>query len=349
MSVPIFDLAGRYAVALRRHVERGGEAALQQAYELGHQAVRAEIGLIGVVEAHHAALAALVSAARSPDEVGRVTAKAGEFLREAISPFEMMSRGFRETNEELRQLTGDLERRVAERTAELEEALRARDDTLAVVSHDLRNPVSTVGMGATHLLEVALPEERRREQIRAIKRAAERMNRLIQDLLDISRIEAGRLSIALSRQQVPALMEEAREMLQPLADERDIRLWIDVPPDTPAIRADHDRFLQVLSNVAGNAIKFTPEEGEVRLSATAGSGVVVFTVTDTGPGIPHDQIPYIFDRFWQGTRTVQKGAGLGLAIARAIVEAHGGRIWVESEEGIGSAFSFTVPVAGPAK
>jgi signal transduction histidine kinase len=230
---------------------------------------------------------------------------------------------------------------------EATQATRARDEMLGVVAHDLRNPLNTITMGATLMLELVEPGSRLRDQVQMVHRAAERMNRLIQDLLDVRRIDSGRMAIDPRSESVANILGEAREMLRPLATAASLELTCDADENVPRVAADAARILQVLSNLVGNAIKFTPAGGRVRVQAAAVDGEVRFTVSDTGTGIPAEQLPHIFGRYWQGTRGDRRGIGLGLAIAKGIVEAHRGRIWVESQVGVGSEFIFTLPVADP--
>lgn len=227
---------------------------------------------------------------------------------------------------------------------EAQRATRARDEMLGVVAHDLRNPLNTITMGAELLLEV-IPSERAMERRHAeiVRRAADRMNRLIQDLLDVRRMDEGRLTVDPHPEPVASVVGDAVEMLRPLAAASALTLEGELAADLPRVLVDPARVQQVFSNLLGNAIKFTPGGGHITLRAERASGEVRFAVTDTGPGIPTDQVPHIFGRFWQGNRGDRRGIGLGLAIAKGIVEAHGGRIWVESRLGEGSTFFFTVP------
>ena len=222
----------------------------------------------------------------------------------------------------------------------------AREEILGIVAHDLRNPLNTIHMATTLLIEEPGPETARISQLRIIKRSGERMNRLIQDLLSVTSIEAGRLSIVPRKVTVHDIFREASEMLEPIAREKSITFAVMAADDLPAVRADPARVLQVLSNLVGNAIKFTPAGGSITLSAVRTVGPVQCSVTDTGPGIPANQIPRLFGKFWQAKRGDGRGVGLGLAIARGIVEAHGGTIDVRSEVGRGSVFSFALPVWG---
>ncbi len=228
---------------------------------------------------------------------------------------------------------------------QLQRALRAREDTLSVVSHDLRNPVNAVKMLAGALLqppnEGRLPDDLR-EQVGVIRSAAEQMDTLIQDLLDMSRAEAGRFAIDVQTSSAITLLSDALRTLAPLAGAKNVALVTDWPECLPDVQVDPERIAQVVSNVVGNAIKFTPSGGTIRISASPEPECILVAVADTGPGIAPDHLPHVFDRYWQSSRR-NRGAGLGLPIAKTIVEAHGGRIWAESVEGQGATFYFTLP------
>jgi PAS domain S-box-containing protein len=232
------------------------------------------------------------------------------------------------------------------RRAEAEAAVRSRDEVLSVVSHDLRNPVSTVAMSASLLQdpEVRLTDAERVTQLDVIVRSAQRMNRLIQDLLDVARIEGGRLTIQCRCEDPAALAAEAAEAFRPIAAEKSLALDYDAAPGLRAVHADRDRVLQVLSNYLNNAVKFTPAGGRVGLRvAPTDAGGVRFAVSDTGPGIAEADLPNVFERHWQARTTAHLGTGLGLAIARGIAQAHRGRAYAESEVGAGSTFVLELP------
>jgi signal transduction histidine kinase len=229
---------------------------------------------------------------------------------------------------------------------EAQQATRARDDVLAVVAHDLRNPLNTVSMAVSLMLETTpLDRVQERRQAEIVRRAADRMNRMIQDLLDVKRMESGRLTIDARHEQPASLINDTIDMLRPLAAGSTIRLDTNIEEKLPSVVADASRVQQVLSNLVGNAVKFTPRDGRITVCAERADGEVRFSVIDTGAGIPAEQLPHIFGRFWQAKSSDRRGIGLGLAIAKGIVEAHNGRIWVESDVGLGSTFYFTLPAA----
>jgi signal transduction histidine kinase len=227
------------------------------------------------------------------------------------------------------------------------EAVKSRDDLLALVSHDLKNPLSVVLLNLRLARRVALGEAREAlpELLESSRRSAERMLRLVQDLLDTASIEAGRLAIEPAPQAAEALVASALDLLRPIAARKSVLLRFRVPDKTPPVLVDRDRFLQVLGNLVGNAVRFTSSGGSVEVRAETRRGAVCFSVRDTGSGIAPKDLPHVFDRFWQARRTARGGTGLGLSIAKGIVEAHGGRIWAESVLGEGSTFSFTLPTS----
>jgi signal transduction histidine kinase len=231
-----------------------------------------------------------------------------------------------------------------------QQATRARDELLAVVAHDLRNPLNTICLAADSLLE-ELNEATapgRYRQVAIVRRSADRMNQLIQDLLEVNRLESGRFVLEARPCPAEAIVREALEMLRPLATANGIELHSELNAALPRVQADFARVQQVISNLVGNAIKFTPRGGHISIRAVPLEHEVRLEVVDNGAGIPAEHLPHIFGRFWQADRRDKRGIGLGLAIAKGIVEAHGGRIWVESREGSGSTFYFTLPLADAA-
>jgi PAS domain S-box-containing protein len=221
--------------------------------------------------------------------------------------------------------------------SEAQQAIRTRDDIMAVVSHDLRNPLSTIAM-TCGLLELDPGPEIRDQAQRSIGRATKQMDRLIQDLLDVSRIDAGGLSMQLATVEVAPLIDEAYAMALPLARDRCVQLERRVAEGISCVDADRGRLLQVLGNLIGNALKFVPAGGKICIGAQDAYGQTRIWVSDNGPGISPECLPKVFDRFWQADRQGGHGAGLGLTIAKSIIEAHGGKIGVQSKEGAGCTF-----------
>jgi signal transduction histidine kinase len=237
----------------------------------------------------------------------------------------------------------DVER---EKRHEAEILARAREDVLGVVAHDLRNPLHLIGMTVELVAEPEQPPERREQLLGVIGRACAQMNRLIGDLLDSVRLQTGRLSLEAEAVDAREIIRQAEESFRSTAESRRITLRTSVPDDAVVVRADSGRVQQVLGNLVGNALKFTPAGGTVVVSARPADGApeVEFDVADDGPGIPPENLDRLFDRFWQARKGEKGGVGLGLAIAKGIVEAHGGHIAVRSQPGVGTTFAFTLPV-----
>jgi signal transduction histidine kinase len=227
-------------------------------------------------------------------------------------------------------------------------ATQLRDQLLGVVAHDLRNPLTTILLHAWALTRHGSdPERRSQERSDAIYRAATRMNRLIQDLLDVAVMDLAQLSMNRARMPARDLIAAAVEMQRPLASSSSLELRVDVDGALPDIWGDQDRLLRVFENLIGNAIKFTDPGGSITVGAARQDHEVIFRVMDTGSGIAPENLPRVFDRFWQATIASRQGVGLGLPITKGIVEAHGGRIWVESTSHRGTTFAFSIPMATP--
>lgn len=230
--------------------------------------------------------------------------------------------------------------------AQAERATQLRDEMLAVVAHDLRNPLHTIAVGLETMLKLQPPDdERAARQLVVMQRTVRSMNRMILDLLDVTRIEGGNFALAQEHVQVQPLLNEVLELFEAPARERGISLTCNAPQGAPCVIGERDRLVQVLSNLIGNAVKFTPPCGQISVRVRLLEEGLHVSVEDTGPGIPSENLPQLFDRFWQADRTGRVGTGLGLCIAKAIVEAHGGHIWAESVLGRGTTFHFTVPCA----
>lgn len=279
--------------------------------------------IVAPLMAGHELLGAIIFASQRPDYYGK---------RDAIFATELARRT-------------TLAIQNARLYEEARRATQARDDMLSIVAHDVRSPLSAIYLAATSIERHLAKNETDKipKNIQSILRSFTRANRLIQDLLDISRIDAGHLAIECATLAPQALIFEAIEAHQLMAASASVQLRHALEADLPDIQADHDRLLQVFENLIGNALKFTPAQGIITVAATARPEDVLFSVSDTGKGIAADHLPHVFDRFWQENRTGRQGAGLGLPICKGIIEAHHGHIWVESTVGQGSCFYFSVP------
>ncbi len=225
---------------------------------------------------------------------------------------------------------------------ELHRAVNSRDDILAVVAHDLRNPLNVIVLAA-NALAPRLPDSSARRTVDRIIAGAHRADRLIRDLLEINAIETGRFSIETRPVDPAVLILAALESQQSLVADASVIIGTDLSPQLPLIEADEERLLEVLENLIGNAIKFTSEGGSITVGASSERDEIRIWVEDSGSGIAPENLPYIFDRFWQARSKERRGTGLGLTICKAIIEQHGGRIWAESAVGRGTKVSFAIP------
>lgn len=231
--------------------------------------------------------------------------------------------------------------RAAERA--LRTAVTAREETMAVVGHDLRSPLGSILAASELLMEVPLPAQRRLRQLEMIQSAAERMNRIIQDLVDLSRIDSGRLDLHPRPEELDPILDAALQLVEPQAHQSGVRLVREWSADLPRVRADAHRILQALSNLLANALVYSPRGGRVTLGAGERGSFVEVWVEDEGKGIPRENLPHLWEPFWRPEEASGKGAGLGLAIVKGVIDAHGGQVDVASREGKGSRFSFTLP------
>jgi signal transduction histidine kinase len=225
-------------------------------------------------------------------------------------------------------------------------ASAAREELLAIVSHDLRNPLGAILMGSEALKRRSLSGEVNGRQVNIIESAARRMKHLIEDVLATASLEAGTFSVSPAMEDVAPLFDEAARLFERHAGGKGIRLSFSAASGVRAY-VDRERLLQVLSNLVGNALKFTPEGGEILVSAASEAGGTRFSVKDSGPGISPDAVPRLFERHWQAQRGSGGGLGLGLYIARHVVDRHGGHIDVDSRPGEGATFTFTIPDPPP--
>lgn len=263
----------------------------------------------------------------------------------------------RAADEALRKSKFELETRVRERTHQLERtnekleaayeeaqhAIRMREEILAVVSHDLRNPLAAIHMAAALLLLRLGGDPRSRKQVETIHRSASRMEHLLADLLDMASIQAGRLSLERQPEHADNVLGEVMEVHEPAAREKGLILQRSCDLGGVHLHCDRDRILQVLGNLIGNAIKLCQPGDSITVTCVPAGAEALFAVADSGPGIAEPDIPHLFEPYWSAKRHAKKGTGLGLYISKGIIEAHGGRLWAESMLGQGATFYFTLP------
>jgi PAS domain S-box-containing protein len=283
---------------------------------------------------------------RFPVEISLSPVRSEEGLRVTAVIRDISER--KRAEDQFRAMRENYTRELELRNREVERANQLKSEFLASMSHELRTPLHTV-IGFAELLAEELEgplNEKQKRFIGHIHKDSMHLLELINDILDLSKIEAGRLKIHREALDVAAAVEEAISSIRPGAEAKSIAVMFAVPP-IPPVMADRVRLKQILYNLLSNAVKFTPEGGTIRVEAELRDGFIEIAVTDSGIGIPRDQQEAVFDKFYQlgaTTKGVREGTGLGLAITKALIEEHGGRIWVNSELGQGSRFTFTIAI-----
>ncbi len=239
------------------------------------------------------------------------------------------------------------DRDLSHERARSDNALAMRDDFMGIVSHDLLNLLNAI-VGISSLIEKEVAGENHVESVvahaRRVQRSGARMRRLVGDLVDVASIEAGMLAVTRAVGHPADVVTEAVETFQAHASGSEISLTTEIVPEVPSFPFDAARILQVLCNLLSNALKFTPAQGSIVVRLEQVEENVVYSVSDTGEGIPDDKLEAVFDRFVQLTKNDRRGVGLGLFISKCIVQGHGGRIWVENRMGGGSTFCFSLPM-----
>jgi signal transduction histidine kinase len=271
-------------------------------------------------------------------------------LRDMASAARQMERGDyrRRVVTASRDEVGQLADAFNRMSGELESLERVRRDLVANVSHELKTPISALRAHLENLLDgVERPEP---QTLQVMLAQSERLGRLVDQLLELSRLESGDLPLHREELRLRPLVSRVLSEIEVTRGRRDVDLAQDVPEDLPPVFADAERVHQVLFNLLDNAMRFTPAGGRVRVTASRQNGSVDVAVADTGPGIAPEHLPRLFERFYRVDTARSRdegGTGIGLAIARSVIEAHGGRIWAQSEPGKGSTFTFELPVAAP--
>jgi signal transduction histidine kinase/CheY-like chemotaxis protein len=347
------------ALALRHYLAGAEEEARLQAYQAARDGMATGLSLLDLLAHHNEALAMVLSAFLTPEEaIGAVRASA-ELQAESLGPFEMAHRGFQEANETLVRLNENLQREIAERIeaesaarlarAEAERANSAKSEFLSRMSHELRTPLNAV-LGFAQLLELDDLSSDQRESVEQIEKAGRHLLDLINEVLDIARIESGQLSLSLEPVEVRSAVSEALELLRPLAAERGISVVLE---ESPALylyaKADRQRLKQVLLNLLSNGVKYNRDGGELTLRCVpASEDRIRVEVADDGPGIPSDGLHRLFVPFERlgADSTGVEGAGLGLALSKRLVEAMGGALEVSTAPRQGSTFSVELPTVG---
>jgi signal transduction histidine kinase len=264
-----------------------------------------------------------------------------------------LAAAFNAMAEHVQDLIEGLERKVAERTKALEKASKHKSDFLANMSHELRTPLNAI-VGFSQVLKQKLfgeVNDKQEEYLDDILSSADHLLALINDILDLSKVEAGQVELEMGLFSLREALERGVVMVRERASKNGVQLELQLAPDVDLVEGDERRIRQVVFNLLSNAVKFTPEGGRVEISAARQDGEVLIAVSDTGRGISPDDQSRIFEEFQQaggGNGERPEGTGLGLALSRSLVELHGGRIWVESEPGKGSTFTFTLPVEAKA-
>jgi signal transduction histidine kinase len=271
-------------------------------------------------------------------------------LRDMAQAARRMSKGDYTTSVAVRSRdeVGQLADAFNRMAGEMDSVERLRRDLVANVSHELKTPISALRAHLENLLDGV--EEPNPAVIQVMLQQSERLSRLVDELLDLSRLEAGDVPLEIEPVPLGLLVERVIKEVEVARPDRARALAMrnEVPPDLPPVEADRERVHQVLFNLLENAVRFTPPGGEVTVQAVRENGAYTVSVQDTGPGIPKEHIPLVFERFYRVDTSRSRedgGTGLGLAIARSVVEAHGGRIWAESTDAIGARFTFVLPAS----
>ncbi|HLD70165.1 MAG TPA: HAMP domain-containing sensor histidine kinase, partial [Candidatus Omnitrophota bacterium] len=251
----------------------------------------------------------------------------------------------------------ELESKIQDRTKQLAIALeevkkvsKMKSDFISAVSHELRTPLTSIKGYASILIAGKIGEipQQVKERLEKINKHSDNLVKMINDLLDISRIESGKVEMKFAKYNILSIVENVLDILTPQIKEKGIQLKTQIEPTAPEVTVDLSQFERVFINLLGNAIKFTPPNGTITIGAKKDQNTILFSVSDSGIGIKEEDIPKLFNEFYRVENEINqsvKGTGLGLALAKNIVEAHGGKIWVNSKQNEGTTFYFTLPVS----
>jgi signal transduction histidine kinase len=358
MTAPASVFWDEYAAALRRYLEQGGEEPLFRAYEIGRRAVASGLGVLEVAAAHQEALVVGLLQILAPEESAVIAKRSSEFFAEALAPFEVDRRGFHEANTLLRDVNEELRRRVEAALAsyrvaqdKLEERRRIealKDEFISMVSHELRTPLTSIH-GSLGLISAKFGESlppSAKQLVEIAHRNSQLLKRLVDNVLDLHKMESGALALEIRTLELRTLLEQAIDANQPYAAQFGVRLQLQEPAPGLQVAGDSDRVIQVLTNLLSNAAKFSPPRGTVLVAAQSRPPYVRVTVTDRGPGVPAWFRERLFQRFAQADSSTARprgGTGLGLSISKAILERMKGRIGFDAESSDGTTFYFDLP------
>jgi signal transduction histidine kinase len=348
------ELTEQYSIALREYCSGGGEAALLRAYDLGRDAVAVGMGVIEMSTLHQGALVENLLAMLALDGSTHVATRASEFFAECLAPFELTRWGFQEAHAAMCDINQGLKQRLSAALQDFESAQdeileqkrieRLKNDLISVISHELRTPLTSIH-GALNLLQSGLGGELNDQGQRLLDvayRNSRRLVRLVNDLLDLQRIESGTMTFNLRPVELQSLLEQSVEASQTYASQLGISLVLQRVPAGMRVRVDTDRMMQVMTNLLSNAAKFSPRGEPVVVEVTRRGGGIRVEVTDRGPGVPTEFRGRIFQKFAQATPADRGGSGLGLSITKAIVETMGGHVGFQSAPGR-TTFYFDLP------
>lgn len=335
----------QYQTILIRYIEAGGEADLERAYEFGRQAIEEGISVLDVIDAHYAALTDVLMNADSVEECVTITQRAASLLKEALGPFEMARRGYSDTIDVLRRQNEKLTKLMDERSRLLQD----REDFMMVVTHDLKTPITAADRCLGLMLDGDFGElsPNQVEILSTIKDSNQRMFTMVRNLLEVYKYDQSTPVLSLKRVDTRALVTSIVKAFTLSAQVRRVNLHAEFGPEAKAICADEVGMQHVLTNLLDNALKFTSEGGSVIISVRNFEDRVAIDIKDTGKGIREEDVPRLFQRFFQSQPGQKQytGTGLGLYLCKQIVNAHGGEITCTSTPGVGTTFTITLPAS----
>ncbi len=333
----------QYKTILWHYIVEGGEPDLELAYELGRKAIDQGISIIQVVDTHYAALSDVLTNAGATQDTPIIAQRAGNLLREALAPFEMTQRGYSETIALLRSQNEKLARLLEERS----QLLQQREDFMMVVTHDLKTPITAADRCLALMIDGDFGQitADQIEVLSTMKDSNHRMFTMVKNLLDVYRYDQSAPILCLEEVDSGSLVMSLCKAFTLAAKTRDVEIHTALSDGLHSVVADEVAIQHVLTNLIDNAIKFTPKDGVITVSARNSHSDVIFEVTDTGKGISQEDLPKLFQRFFQSTtgRKQHTGTGLGLYLCQQIMRAHGGEIRCESPVGAGATFIFSLP------